>query len=254
MLPVAFAEMNTGMSQPSADLFAFLANARETRSMSELDNAFAKLIQDWGFDRWTTMPIASPSLGPVRPFKIVFGRGSDRWRKHYIEKNYYLHDAAIRTLQQSNEAIWWTSFGRTARLSSQERRLFDEARAFGVVEGLSAPIRLADQSVWVCALTGRHAKPHREVTDAARFAAERYLLTALRFRAPEERGRGGALVTPGQMEIVRLLVRGLNLKQSAQALGLSPSTVYNQMADARRRMAVKTVPELLRRMSAAGKL
>ena len=254
MLAIKLAEMTTGMSQPSADLFAFLADARETRSMSELDNAFAKLIQGWGFDRWTTMPIASPSLGPVRPFEIVFGRGSQRWSKHYREKNYYLHDAAIRALQQSNDAIWWTTFGRSARLSSEERRLFDEARAFDVAEGLSAPIRLADHSVWVCALTGRHAKPHAQVTDAARFAAERYLLTALKFRAPEERGRDGALVTPAQMEIVRLLVRGLNLKQAAQALKLSPSTVYNQMADARRRMAVKTVPELLRRMSAAGKL
>ena len=34
------------MSTLSANLFGFLANARETRSMSELDHALAKLIQD----------------------------------------------------------------------------------------------------------------------------------------------------------------------------------------------------------------
>ena len=115
----------------------------------------------------------------------------------------------------------------------EERRLFDEARGFAVVEGLSVPIPLADHSVWVCALTGRHAKPHGHVTGAAQFAAERYL-TALKFRTPDNFGRGAALVTLAQMEIIRLLVRGLNLKQSAQALEISSSTVYNQMADARR--------------------
>ena len=242
------------MSTISVDLFSFFADARETRSMPELDGTFTALIATWGFDRWTTMPIASPSLGPVKPFEIVFGRGSHQWREHYVAENYFRHDAAIRILQHSNDAIWWTTFALSARLSPDERRLFEEARAFGVAEGLSAPIRLADHSVWVCALTGLDATPHREITDAARFAAERYLLTALKFRGSERLGFHEASITTAQMDIIRLLARGLNLKASAKALGLAPSTVYNQIADAKRRMSVKSVGELLRGMTAAGKL
>lgn len=222
--------------------------------MPELDNTFLKLIQGWGFDRWTAMPICSASLSPVRPFEIVFGRPSREWSVRYREQNYFRHDAALRTLLQSNEAIWWTSFARAARLSIEERRLFDECREFGVGEGLSAPIRIANQSVWVCALTGQNAEPHWEIADAARFASERYLLKALELREPDEVGEPLPAITPAQMEIVRLLARGLNLKQCAHALKLSPSTVYNQIAAAKHRMAVKTVPELLRRITAAGGL
>ncbi len=222
--------------------------------MPELDNTFAKLIQGWGFDRWTAMPIGSPSMSPVRPFEIVFGRPSREWSVRYREQNYSRHDAALRTLMQSNEAIWWTSFSRAARLSSEERRLFDESREFGVGEGLSAPIRMANQSVWVCALTGPHAEPHWEIADAARFASERYLLKALELREPDDLAPPLAPITPAQMEIVRLLARGLNLKQTAHALRLSPSTVYNQIAAAKHRMAVKTVAELLRKITQAGKL
>lgn len=247
-------ESDAPTSSIATDLFAFLAAAREARSMPELDNAFARLIQTWGFERWTTMPIAAPASGSVKPFKVSFGRGSERWRKHYMERNYFFHDAAIRTLQQSNEAIWWTSFAESARLSPLERRLFDEAREFGVAEGLSAPIRLADRSVWVCALTGRYAAPNDEITDAARFAAERYLLSALKLRALDTDSFTRARVTQAQLEIARLLDRGLSQKAAAQALNLSPSTVYNQIADARRRMAVRSVPELLRRLAAAGRL
>ena len=242
------------MSTLSDDLFGFLAAARAAKSLPDLDNSFAKLIGCWGFDRWTTLPIASPARGPVRPFEVVFGRGSRAWSARYREKKYFMHDAALRALHRSNEAIWWTKFARTARLSPDERRLFDEARAFGVGEGLSAPIRLADQSVWACAMTGPDVRPHPEVTDAARFAAEGYLISALGFHDVGIVGAGSPAVTPAQIEIVRMLARGMNLKQSAQALRRSPSTVYNQIADAKSRMAVKTVAELLQRVSAGGML
>lgn len=242
------------MSSCSDELFTFLASARVVSSMPELDNTFSRLIQGWGFDRWTAMPIGTPSMSPVRPFDIVFGRPSREWSVRYREQNYSRHDAALRTLLQSNEAIWWTSFARSARLSPDERRLFDESREFGVGEGLSAPVRMANQSVWVCAFTGPHAEPHWEITDAARFAAERYLIKALELREPDEAFGAPAAITPAQMEIVRLLARGLNLKQCAHALKLSPSTVYNQIAAAKHRMAVKTVAELLRKITADGKL
>lgn len=242
------------MSTVSDSLFSFLAAARAMPSLAELDGHFQRLIQEWGFDRWTTIPIGSTALGPVRPFEVVFGRPSQDWSKRYRERNYFLHDAAVRTLMQSNDPIWWTAFSRTSRLSIEERRLFDEAREFGVGEGLSTPIRLANYSVWVCALTGPDARPHAEITDAAKFAAERYLLRALELREPDEPGVGEAQVTRAQMEIIRLLARGLNLKQSAHALKLAPSTVYNQIATAKCRMGVKTVGELLRRMTETGRL
>ncbi|MDX2234609.1 MAG: autoinducer binding domain-containing protein [Hyphomonadaceae bacterium] len=242
------------MNDIPASLFTFLNAARNAPSMMELDAMFAKLIQGWGFDRWTTIPIGSSALGPVRPFEIVFGRPSRDWSSRYRERNYFLHDAAVRTLLQSNEPIWWTSFSRVARLSFEEKRLFDEAREFGIGEGLSTPIRLANHSIWVCALTGEHAAPHDEIADAARMGSERYLLRALELREPDAPGEGEAQVTRAQMEIIRLLARGLNLKQSAHALKLAPSTVYNQIATAKYRMGVKTVGELLRRMTETGRL
>lgn len=242
------------MSTVSNDLFAFLASARSASSLPDLDNEFAKLIGAWGFDRWTAMPIASPSMNPVRPFEIVFGRPSRRWSVRYREQNYARQDAALRTLMQSNDAIWWSSFARSTRLSAGERRLFDEAREFGVAEGLSAPIRLADQTVWVCALTGPHAEPHWEIADAGRFAAERYVRMALMLRQPEPAEAAIGAVTPAQLEIIGLLARGHTLKQSAQILGLAPSTVYNQIAAAKQRLMVRTVPELLSKITATGRL
>lgn len=242
------------MACVSADLFDFLGVARTAPSMLDLDNAFARLIGSWGFDRWTTIPIASGALAPVRPFEVVFGRPSKRWSSHYRKNNYFLRDAAIRTLLRSNESIWWNAFARGAPLTPEERKLFAEAREFGVAEGLSAPLRLANNSVWVCALTGAHSSPNWEVGDAARFAAERYLLRALDLREATPRTGRAPLVTPGQMGILRLLADGLSQKQAAQALGISPRTVYNQIGAARQRLGVKTVPELIRKVTRAGAL
>lgn len=241
------------MSRTADELFAFLTAARTAASITELDSQFATLIQKWGFERWTATPIGAFGAGAVRPFEIVFGRPSRAWSAYYRERNYFAQDAAIRALMRSNEAIWWSQFARTARLASNERRLFDEAREFGIGEGLSAPLRIAN-AVWVCALTGVDAEPRSDVTDAARFAAERYVLRALALREPDYALEADAHVTRAQMDIIRLLARGLNLKQSAQALRLAPSTVYNQIATAKHRMGVKTVNELVRRMTEAGRL
>jgi DNA-binding CsgD family transcriptional regulator len=234
------------------DLFAFLAAARAASSMVELDGAFARLIQGWGFDNWTTMPIASGALAPVRPFEVVFGNPSKEWSKRYREKNYFRRDAAIRALMQSNEGIWWNAFGRNGRLAPEERRLFVEARAHGIAEGLSTPLRLANNSVWVSALTGQHSRPNWQIADAARLAAERYLLKALALRADTLPTPRKAALTDAQLGIVRLLAEGLNQKETALRLKISPRTVYNQLYLARQRLGAKTVSELVRRVTRAG--
>jgi len=242
------------MGRVPADLFDFLGAARLAPTMVDLDNLFARLIRSWGFERWTTMPIAAGPLSPVKPFDVVFGKGSQRWSRHYRNNGYFSRDAAIGALLRSNEPIWWSAFSRSAQLTPEERRLFAEAREFGVAEGLSTPLRLANHSVWVCALTGKESKPNWQVGDAARLAAVRYLLRALDLREATLDPSHASVLTPGQMNILRLLAEGLSQKAAAEALGISPRTVYNQIAAARLRLGVKTVPELIRKAMRLGAL
>lgn len=230
-------------------LFEFLEEARDAGSLVTLDAAFAKLIDDWGFDRWTATPIASAVRGTVRPFEIVFGKPSRTWSAHYRERGYFRHDAVLSHLMRSSEAVWWTRFSKEARLSHEERMLFEESREFGVAEGLSAPVRMPDGSIWVCALTGEQPVPRPDVTDAARFAAERYILQAMELRRSVEPEIRGLNVTAGQAQIIELLSRGHTLREAADALGIRPSTAYNQIADAKRRVMVKTTAELVHRTS-----
>lgn len=234
-----------GTDVVAARLFAFLGEARSASTMAMLDAFFSNLVDDWGFDRWTATPISSAARGSVRPFEIVFGKPSRNWSTHYRERGYFRHDAVLSHLMRSTEAVWWTRFSGEARLSHEERLLFDESRVFGVAEGLSAPVRLPDGSVWVCALTGEHPNPRTDVADAARFAAERYILQAMELRPPMEPEIRSLNVTAGQAQLIELLSRGHTLREAADALGIRPSTAYNQIADAKRRVMVKTTPELV---------
>jgi len=103
--------------------------------------------------------------------------------------------------------------------------LFEGSRALGVAERLSAPVRLPDGSVWVCALTGEQPNPRRHVADAARFAAERYIMPVRRLRRPAHREIRGAPFTAGQVQIIELLSPGRTLRQAADSPGTLPSTV-----------------------------
>lgn len=232
-------------------LFEFLDDARDAPSMTLLDAAFLKLIGGWGFDRWTATPISSGARSGLRPFEVVFGKPSRDWSQRYREQGYFRHDAVLSHLMKSNDAVWWSRFSKDARLSHEERMLFDESRAYGVAEGLSAPVRMPDGAVWVCALTGETPDARYDVADAARFAAERYIAQALELRRPAQMEMRGLSVTPGQAQIVELLSRGHTLRQAADTLGIRPSTAYNQIADAKRRVMVRTTAELVHKISGA---
>jgi DNA-binding CsgD family transcriptional regulator len=235
------------------DVFRFLEDVRHLDSHADVDAAFSRLIERWGFDRWTATPIMSPARSAIRPLEIVLGRPSREWSGHYREKGYFRHDAVVKHITQNSDAVWWSKFSREMRLSHEEKMLFDEAREHGVGEGLTAPVRLADGSIWACALTGSSAAPAPFIADAARFAAERYILTALGLRQRAMPLLRGTPLTPGQTEIVELLARGLTLRQAAAALNIRPRTAYNQVADAKRRAMVKTTTELVHQASGSAR-
>jgi DNA-binding CsgD family transcriptional regulator len=226
-------------------VFSFLEDARNMESPAALDASFLRLIESWGFDRWTATPILSPARGAIRPMEVVLGRPSREWSGRYRDKGYFRHDAVVNYITHQSDAVWWSRFSNEMRLSHEEKMLFDEAREHGVGEGLTAPVRLADGSLWVCALTGTLATPAPFIADAARFAAERYIVRAMELRRRGEMLTLGASITRGQAEIVALLARGMTVRQAAETLNIQPRTAYNQVADAKRRAMVKTTTELV---------
>ena len=227
------------------EVFRFLDEARDIESQFALDAAFFRVISRWGFDRWTVTPVHTPSRSAFRPFEIVFGKPSKEWSARYRQNGYAKHDAVLNYVTHNSDAVWWSLFSRDRRLSHEEKMLFAEARECGVGEGLTAPVRLHDGSIWVCALTGPSAQPAPHIPDAARLIGERYVLSSLELRNSDQPVPRAALITAGQAEIIRLVARGATLREVARTLNLSPSTVYNQVADAKRRATVKTTSELV---------
>jgi DNA-binding NarL/FixJ family response regulator len=51
-------------------------------------------------------------------------------------------------------------------------------------------------------------------------------------------------LTIPQLHIVRLLVAGYKVREIAGELDLKPSTVYEHLANIRRRLGVRTLPEV----------
>ena len=72
-------------------------------------------------------------------------------------------------------------------------------------------------------------------------------LVYIRMRAPH----GADHLPPRQREVARLIASGLNYKQAAQHLGLSPATVRNHTTEIYRRLDVHNAPELARALGEA---
>lgn len=72
-------------------------------------------------------------------------------------------------------------------------------------------------------------------------------LVYIRMRPPY----GADRLAPRQREVARLIASGLNYKQAAQHLQLSPATVRNHTTEIYRRLGVHNAPELARALDAA---
>lgn len=112
-----------------------------------------------------------------------------------------------------------------------------QAGAFGYVTKASAPGVLVE-AVHTVAGGRRYLSP--DIAQAL----------ALRDVSPEEAARHG--LSPRELAVLRLLVRGQSIRDIAQAMGISPKTVSNHQSVIRQKLGADTPIALLQRARTLG--
>jgi DNA-binding CsgD family transcriptional regulator len=235
------------MGLVSQDYWDELETLAEATSIRTLDQCFRRVVEPWGFSRWTAMQIAGARRGPVEPFDQALGKSSAEWTEHYRDNKYYEVDAVLQLLKDSDDPVWWSEMANAPGLSPTQRRIFLEAREFGLQEGLTAPVSFVNGSVWICAITGSDAQPASDVRFAAHQAMNVYIRRARQIRRPDAPSKEKDLLTRQQIRIVALMARGANAKAAAEQLGIKAKTVYHQIQFAKQRLQVRTATELVAR-------
>jgi LuxR family transcriptional regulator, quorum-sensing system regulator SdiA len=150
------------------------------------------------------------------------------WVDHYTAGGLALQDPLMRWVYSGSGARRWSDLP-----IPDPMRVLDAYAAFGMPYG--AVVCVTADEVRPRRTFGYFARPDRELTDAELSDLET-TLRALHFGdATEELG-----LTRAQADALRLLSRGMRLKQIAFALGISESAVKARLKSAVARMDART--------------
>jgi DNA-binding CsgD family transcriptional regulator len=227
-------------------VFDFIDAVHAAPTFGEVNRLFRRLIAGWGFDRWNCVQV-STSPGLIRqPLRRAFGEPNVAFHQRYREARHIYRDPAVPEVLKRTAAFWWSDVAADPKLSKDQLLVFEEAKEFGAVDGLTVPIRFPDGTVWACLLVGEGPSKTQAVADMGQIAAQFYAGRALYLRDLQKRELAPAgRLTDRQRKLVELLRFGNTQTDIAKMTGLSESTVNNELADARKRLNCSTIAELV---------
>ena len=179
------------------------------------------------------------------------------WVGRYLQGRYDLLDPVCDLAAGSIRPFYW-GHGRFLRaFRKPQRRVFDKARAFGIVNGLAIPVHGADGSVGVFNVADADAKRIREAVRheherlfAAAYDAHEFALGAT--AGAPERELPEPRLSLRERECLLWTAEGKTAEDVAAALGLSAFTVNRHVSVAARKLGCKNKHHAVVRALRAG--
>jgi len=131
----------------------FVECSNRTRSPRELFELLLRATRSEGFDQvaYGALTYREPMQLQDHPAPAVAMNFPDDWRDHYFARKYDRIDVVVLTPCLARPFLWsWLQ--QRPSLESEQRLIFDEARAAGLNNGISIPLHGAWGRVPSCPL------------------------------------------------------------------------------------------------------
>jgi DNA-binding CsgD family transcriptional regulator len=136
---VAVSEMREFRSDSA--LSQLLRQLEQASSTSHLQTAFEKAIEPMGYRYFAYHMIQCEILfeSPDRQMHGVTNYPT-KWVNHYASNDYVNYDPVVGHVLESRVPFIWSSAILPDRIPPQQKRLLDEARDFGIRDGVTIPL------------------------------------------------------------------------------------------------------------------
>jgi LuxR family quorum-sensing system transcriptional regulator CciR len=170
---------------------------------------------------------------------ILAGTFHSEWASRYLANRYVRHSQIARETIRTRDPYSWGDVMRRRAVDERQKRIKEEAREFGLADGLFTPLRWIDGSYAAVVLSG----PTPELQDpfvrttagvlSTYYAGESRRLAA---GSTEKKFR----LSPRQRECLAWVRQGKSSGVIAEILGLSVETVDEHLSEACRKLRVRT--------------
>ena len=124
-----------------ADIEGALHNLDEIATEAELEGYLTRLTRQLGFEYFSYILSDRMQLGArAFPKTMIATSYPQSWRARYERRSYHQLDPVVTIGSRTRQPFFWGSAEYLQQLSPTPRRLFDEARDFGIRSGFTVPV------------------------------------------------------------------------------------------------------------------
>lgn len=165
----------------------------------------------------------------------------------YIDNHYFVIDPVYEVSQQFDRPFSWDEITNFVELADHEHALFEEARRYGIVHGITVPLHIPSESYASCTF----ARPEPiEITPSLMTMLQ--IIAGFAFKAGLSlhhamHGRNVPRLTRREAECTALIALGKTDWEIGQILGIAQTTVRYFISRAKQRYGVFRRSELVAR-------
>lgn len=232
----------------NADLMSTIETIQHQTTAGAILDTMYRAIGTYGFESFIVSGLPDPGVD-VRPFVLLSG-WDDEWYDRYTARGYVHVDPVARHCFSTMLPFDWSDAPYDAELDAGARQVMEEARDFGMDQGLCVPVHMEGGMQGVVSLVGStdHLDDKRrlELHMLALYAHGRLRYLNGPGQPPQAR-RG---ITSREAEVLKWAATGKTAAEIAEITGLTPRTVNQHCENAQKRLGTKnrlhTVVEAIR--------
>jgi DNA-binding CsgD family transcriptional regulator len=228
--------MLAGADQRLCGAFDVIEQASMAQTPEALDAIMAKAFAAFGIQYFSVdqMRDGAGQLVGVHHF----GNWPDDWGAHYLEQQHYNHDRVVRHAILNPSPVHWLNAQSDRDMARNEKRLFGEAREFGLKDGFITPVHQIDGNVASVSLTSAERLELSPADQAAlRLLSLYYCMFGLRLK---HTCGNRVKLTKRELQCLQWVRAGKSSWEISELLGMSERTVNFHVQNACKRLNVKT--------------
>lgn len=184
--------------------------------------------------------VGRPPAGRARP--KVLSNYPDDWVAHYIDKDYGNIDVTFPTAADSIFPIRWDSMSSDKRNTKAQRDLFEDAKQFGMSNGITIPVHGPAGGFAALSIAGPLSRRelnsiwneyHDELSLVAAYAHNQILI-----HMSDEDPFEPIRLTRRERECLTWAAQGKTAWESSQILGISDQTIIFHLNNCMRKLRV----------------
>lgn len=219
------------MRQDYEEIFAAAARLGSSRSISQVFTRFSKELEQLGFSSYlvTDLP-GQETVGWQN--QILRNHWPEGWYHRYLEAGHYRFDPCVAASRERTAPFVWGDIFLPG-MNSAGRQVMDEAREFGLKEGICIPILRPHASPSVVTMAGQEADVSPSGRRRAHALARQMYRTATRFSTGKPTSDAPRQITEREREMLKWMADGKTAWEISRILGISQHTVITHQRNLR---------------------